>query len=234
MTNTNSLKRTLTDKISVEIVPADSQLAMDGQVWAINWFNYQARWLYNLYTLLAARFVVKVGGRLIFKGHHRQTLFGSEELARKTLLIVTYPQINNFLDMLTIKAFQLASLLRVRAVKDFVFGFIRSLGPNQAVSTNRNLTYIVCLYQGKLTAEDLSQLTQSHGIKVFFHGEKLARLKRIEQGKEAVMAPFFMDGLIVLEAENDEATVKFTAEDGFLQQNILQKLIFAAKFTGVK
>ncbi len=38
-----------------------------------------------------------------------------------------YPKINDFLNMLMIKAFQIVSLLRVKAVKDFVFGFTKRM-----------------------------------------------------------------------------------------------------------
>ena len=233
----NQLKRELTKTIAVEIIPVGSGDIKTDRIWAINWFNYKKKWLYGLYNRLAASHVIKVEGQLLFKGHNQQTLFGDTELSRETLLIVTYPKIDNFLDMLTIKAFQLKSLLRVKAVKDFVFGFTKRADKNEAAlmpKYNGSDSYLVYHYQGNANQEKLYELARDQNVKVFFHGEKMAQLKRIEEGKDDVLAPFFMDGIFVFEGDNDEAVANFGASEGFLQHNMLNKAGFAAIFTRIK
>ena len=231
------LKRDLTKTISVEIIPVGQGDINTDRIWAINWFNYRNKWLYTLYNRLAAPHVIKVGGQLLFKGHNQQTLFGDEALSRQTLLIVTYPGIDNFLEMLTVRAFQLKSLLRVKAVKDFVFGFTKRMDKNEvAIMPKYNGTdsYLVYHYQGNADQLKLFELAQDNNMKLFFHGEKMARLKRTEVGKDDVLAPFFMDGIIVFEAENEELVANFAASEAFLQHNMLNNSGFAGIFARVK
>jgi hypothetical protein len=230
----NPLKRDITKTMAVEIIPAGSGDLTTERVWAINWFNYKSKWLYSLYNRLAAPHVINVGGQLLFKGHMQRKIFGSDELGRQTLLIVTYPKIDNFLELLTIKAFQLKSLLRVKSVKDFVFGFTRRLDKNEAALPQKYTAdnpYLVYHYTDRNETESLYELARENGVKVFFHGEKMAQLKRIEEGKEDVVAPFFMDGIMLFEAENEGVIDDFTAKEGFLQINSLQNGSFAGIFT---
>ncbi len=68
MSTNNSLKRQLTKSISIEVIPVDGSKEINERVWAINWFNFKRKWLYNLYNLLASKYVVQVGGQLLFNG----------------------------------------------------------------------------------------------------------------------------------------------------------------------
>jgi uncharacterized protein (DUF1330 family) len=230
----NPLKRNLTKTISVEIIPAGRGNLATDRIWAINWFNYKIKWLYTLYNLLAAPHVIKMGGRLLFKGHLQRQLSGDKELARQTLLIVTYPKIDNFLEMLTIKAFQIKSLLRVKSVKGFVFGFTRRIDKNDTALPQKysgHNSYLVYHYIGSIESEPLYELARENRVKVFFHGEKIAQLKRIEEGKEDALAPFFMDGIMVFEAENEDAIDNFTAKEGVSQIISPQRGSFAGIFS---
>lgn len=208
-----SLKRKITDKITIDIVPVNSSVDLQQRVWAINWFNYKKKWLYTLYNRLAVRNVIKVGGQLLFKGHNRQTLFGDETLARETLLVVTYPKIDNFLDMLTIKAFQVKSLLRVKAVKNFVFGFMKRVDTNTMNISRNTGTYLVWHYQGNIDKHLLRQLLDKYHLNLFFQGEKLAQLKRSEQGKEDVIPPLIMDGIVLLKPDSPPLQYKEFIDD---------------------
>jgi uncharacterized protein (DUF1330 family) len=233
----NPLKRELTKTISVEIIPAGQGDINTDRIWAINWFNYRRKWLYSLYNRLAAPHVIRVGGQLLFKGHNQRVLFGDEELARHTLLIVTYPKINDFLEMLTIKAFQLTSLLRVKAVNDFVFGFTKRIDKYDTAlmpKYNGSDSYLVYHYQGNGDQEKLHESAHSHNVKMFFHGEKMARLKRLEEGKDDILAPFFMDGIILFEAENDQILTGFAKSSEFVQHKTLNIKSFGALFSRVK
>jgi len=180
----NPLSKKLTKTITVEIVPTTQGNIEEDRIWAINWFNYKQKWLYSLYNRLASPYVIKVGGQLLFKGHNIKSMFGSEDLARHTLLVVTYPKINNFLEMLTIKAFQLFSVLRVKAVQDFVFGFTRRVDSFASTSTPKFIgseSYLVYHYTEDIEKWELYEAAREHDAKVYFHGEKIAQLKRIEE-----------------------------------------------------
>jgi len=233
----NPLKRELTKTIDVEIIPIGRGDINTDRIWAINWFNYKKKWLYKLYNRLAAPHVIRVGGQLLFKGHNSQSLFGDEELSRQTLLIVTYPKIDDFLDMLTIKTFQLVGLLRVKAVKDFVFGFTRRVDKHETgimPKYNGNDSYLVYHYQGNTNHDELYELAGENNVKVFFHGEKMAQLKRLEEGKDDILAPFFMDEIMVFEAENDKRLADFADSSEFLQHKTLNSKSFVAIFSRVK
>jgi uncharacterized protein (DUF1330 family) len=237
MENSNALKRQLTKTISIEIIPSNGETEIKDRIWAINWFNYKNKWLYGIYNKLAAKFVIQVGGQLLFKGHNEKTIFGEVAFARHTLLIVTYPSINSFLDMLIIKAFQLLSLLRVRAVKDFVFGFTKRVDEYDDTSTpkmDENNKYLVFHYQGEVSESSIVQLAQKHGLKTYFSGEKLAQIKRSEIGKEEVIAPFFMDGILVFETKGDASIEAFVGLNDFIELVEGNANSYAAIFTRVK
>jgi uncharacterized protein (DUF1330 family) len=229
----NALKRDLSKNISVEIIPAGQWDVSVERIWAINWFNYKNKWLYGLYNKLVASHVIEVGGQLLFKGHNQQTLFGDEKFARETLLIVAYPKIDSFLEMLTINAFQLKSLLRFKSVRDFIFGFTKRVDKNEFTPLskfNGSDSYLVYHFQGKVDQNKLYELARDNNVRVFFHGEKMAQIKRSESGKEDVLAPFFMDGIIVFETDSKEITEKFAANEGFLQHKTLNKSSYVAIF----
>jgi uncharacterized protein (DUF1330 family) len=233
----NSLTQEITKTIKVEIVSTNKEDISNERIWAINWFNYKQEWLYSLYNRLATPSVIKVGGELLFKGHNQKTIFGDEKLKRHTLLIVTYPKIKNFLEMLTIKAFQIVSLLRVKAVKDFVFGFTKRVDSFISTATpnlEESKSYLVYHYQGIEKTRELYDLASVQGGSVYFHGEKIAQVKRIEEGKDDVLAPFFMDGIILFEFNNEESVEEFGSNSWFEQQKISESHHYAAIFDRIK
>jgi len=237
MEDNNSLKRQLTKSISIEIIPVKGEVEINSRVWAINWFNYKSKWLYSLYNRLAAKFVIRMGGQLLFKGHNQKTLLGEESYARHTLLIVTYPSIGKFLDMLLIKAFQLVGLLRVKAVKDFVFGFTRRVDDYNETTTpaiDINNKYLVFHYQGTIEQSSLNSLAKNSGLKTYFSGEKIGQVKRFEKGKKPVVAPFFMDGIVVFETKSKNAIITFVESRGFTELINVNSSNYAAIFTRVK
>ena len=174
---------------------------------------------------------------MLFKGHNQKTLLGEESYARHTLLIVTYPSIGKFLDMLLIKVFQLVSLLRVKAVKDFVFGFTKRLDVFESTSTppiNNKAFYFVFHFQGNSDQLAIHNLAESQGLKVYFSGEKIGQVKRFEKGKKPVVAPFFMDGIVVFETKSKNAIITFVESRGFTELINVNSSNYAAIFTRVK
>ncbi len=237
MGDNNLLKRQLTGAISVEIVPVNGASEIKERIWVVNWFCYKTRWLYKLYNKLASKYAFRVGGQVLFKGHNQKTLLGEDTYARQTLLIVTYPNISNFLEMLTIKAFQLVSLLRVNAVKDFVFGFTKRVDRYEDTVTpimKEKSRYLVFHYQGKSDPSTIVELAKAQGLTPYFAGKKIAQIKRFEKGKEAVLAPFFMDGMMIFEVETEAVIKSFVESIDFTQLIEGNTSNYAAIFTRVK
>ena len=117
-------------KIVLEAVHDDD--ALTSPLFAINWFNTRSLWLYNIYNKIASRSLSRVGGKVLFKGRVTETLLGSPDDARQILLIVNYPSGARFLDLLSDRFFQVTSLLRMAAVRDFSFALNqRGDGPDR-------------------------------------------------------------------------------------------------------
>ena len=115
------MERQITSGTKILLDPASDTIDGTTPLFAINWFNTRVLWLYNLYNLIASRSVFKIGAKVFFKGRVSRTLLGSPERARQMLLVVNYPNGERLLDMLASRFFQVTSLLRMAAVKDFSF-----------------------------------------------------------------------------------------------------------------
>jgi len=125
------MERQITRGTKIVLEPVDVSSDLTEPLFAINWFNTRAMWLYNLYNAIAARSVFRVGASVFFKGRVTETLLGSEDASRQMLLIVDYPSGERFLDLLSNRYFQVTSLLRMAAVRDFSFVLnARADGPN--------------------------------------------------------------------------------------------------------
>ena len=119
------MRREITSTTTAILQPIGSAGRTSGPLYAINWFNTRWAWLYTLYNVLAARLLLKSGGRPVLKANHRKTIDGPASAERQVLLIVQYPSGDSFLDLLQNRMFQVVSLLRMLAVKDFSFVFHR-------------------------------------------------------------------------------------------------------------
>jgi uncharacterized protein (DUF1330 family) len=115
------MERRITAGTRVVLEGGAHEAALGHPLFAINWFNTRSLWLYDVYNAAAAGSVLKVGATVFFKGHLIETLAGNDEEARRVLLIVNYPSGERFLELLSGKLFQVVSLLRTLAVRDFSF-----------------------------------------------------------------------------------------------------------------
>jgi uncharacterized protein (DUF1330 family) len=201
-----SVNVTKNTTISIDPFHADSNL--EQPLWAINWFNLKSRRLYDFYNLLVKNHVKKVGGRLLLKGVILERWEGKEEFDREMLLIVSYPSADAFLKMISNKFFLLKSIVRIRSVKDFVFGFVdkqkkTSVIPAQVEEKSGEKDYyLVHFYQNeKGNAVLAGEMVE--GVNLFFRGCKAAELVRTEKGKSQ-QAPFFIDGILIWRSENKE------------------------------
>jgi len=198
----------INSKTSIHITGSIDQSDLDQPLYAINWFNTKSKRLYNLYGALAFPHVKKVGGEVVFKGKVREILSGDNSLKRETLLIVKYPSADGFLGLFSQKLFLLKSLLRVKAVKDFVFGFVKLAG-GTAQSTqkpekyNGDKSYLVHILKGHFK-EDHSNTDYPEGINLFFDGQKTAYVGRSSDDAEIKNGPFFIDRILIWEGENKD------------------------------
>ena len=125
----NKIERKITGSISAMI---NGQLdEIESPLFAINWFDTKIAAVYHFYNWLAAGRVFKIGGKVFFKGKNQQTISGNKTLARKFLLIVNYPSGHAFLDLASDKIFQVMSVFRILAVKQFSFVLQKRIGEPQ-------------------------------------------------------------------------------------------------------
>lgn len=182
-------------------------------LFAINWFNTRSLWLYNFYNWIASRSLFNVGGRVLFKGRVVETLLGSQEDSREVLLIVNYPSGERFLDLLASRFFQVTSLLRMAAVRDFSFVLNqRADGPallehrNQAFDTSS--AWAVHLYSSDRDVHEEIQLlrTSTTNSGVTLHFASLPAAIVCSEDKDENRSPFdhVTDRVVILEAENQD------------------------------
>ncbi len=206
----NLLEQKISSNNKIVIEPINPNFNANSAVCAINWFDLKIAWLYKLYTLLASKIVKNVSGQLYFKGNLHSKIEGSELEQRENLLIVCYATPMQFLKLVKIKLFQLISVLRIAAVKQFCFGFSENLIDKSQVNNDfkKQQLYLVHHFQGKPSwlKENLPALENiafQYQSEVFFCGLTSARLAREKSGKIHA-ADFFMDGMIIFSSDNHE------------------------------
>ena len=221
MQNTSQIDLNINKSTSISIIASQAEIDLNTAVWAVNWFDTKRKWLYNLYTSIASGFVVKAGGSLWFKGELEQTLAGNEKDARKILLIVKYPTANHFLDLVKMKLFQMVSILRILAVKRFVFGFTQRI-EIEGLIKNRQPKGALCLVHHfrndtgiNEQVESISHLASDMGIHLNYAGLKAATLKRSHSTEGGYDIPFIMDGIFVFEGENKEQLMAFYQSEAY-------------------
>ncbi len=215
MQNTSQIDLNINKSTSISIIASQAEIDLNTAVWAVNWFDTKRKWLYHLYTSIASGFVIKVGGKLWFKGQFEQTLSGHEKDARSILLIVQYPTANHFLDLVKMKRFQMVSILRILAVKRFVFGFTQPI-KMEGLIKNRQSKGAPCLvhhFRNNSVVDEqiktISRLAGDTGIYLNYAGIKAATLKRSHSTEGGYAIPFIMDGILVFEGENREQLMAF-------------------------
>lgn len=204
---------------SVVITAANGESELDQPLYAINWFDYKSSFLYKLYSILVLSDVRAVGGKPIIKGEVLEKWEGEDNLDRKVLLVVKYPSADQFLKMVGKKTFQLKSLIRMKAVKRFVFGFTKKAAHSRAASKpGLNDHYLVHLFQGTKgqagSAATVEQLTET-GASIYFYGTKTASLGRKRSDRDVEQQPFLLDGVLILHARSLDALHKVRDHQAF-------------------
>ena len=215
----------INSKISISISAIDDSVDLDQQLYAINWFNLKRSWLYELYSKLAYPHVIKVGGSPLFKGKLIEKLEGENSYDREVLLIVGYLNADSFLKMVSNKWFQIKSFLRLKAVREFNFGFARRIDnkqqPEASTPYRGNKVYLIHVMQDMtddkpLFNNDLLELKTKEGT-LFFSGKKAAVIGQTRKGGKLKNNPFFVERLLVWEGEDAKQLKQFVKSPEYLQ-----------------
>jgi hypothetical protein len=178
-----------------------------------------------LYGLIASRFVRKVRGKLYFKGNLIRQLEGAEARSRENLLIVCYPGARSFLNLVDFKIFQMVSVLRLAAVKQFIFGYTENIVEASAstgaadMRFNKQQTYLVHHFKGDAgwlrdNRSELFSAAQHHKVPVYFCGLTTAHVAR-EQSGQRKSGEFFMDGIMLFAADSEADIENFINEETY-------------------
>ena len=215
-----------TEKVIIKPIK-DDPVVLFGEattVFAINWFNLKSSFFYNLYSLLATKYVIKASGKLIFKGTLIQQLNGSSTHCRKNLLIVSYQSPKHFLKLVSFKFFQLVSVFRVLSVKQFCFAFSKNIYPISNIEKKtftKQQIYLVHHFKGdkswlKNNFEQLANTAIELHVKPFFCGIAYANLVREKVGVQQ-SAKFPMDGMMLFAADSCVLLEQFAESEQFVQ-----------------
>jgi len=186
----------------------DTQALSEAEpIYAINWFNTKAQWMYDFYNFLAVKAVRKVGGAPFFKGKYISTIHGEADMRRDILLVARYPAITQFSVMLADGYFLAVSAIRMLAVKDFTFGLTKrsDAGPDLSpalAGDSPSFSYAVHHFKAPNGFDaKLGQIISESSVELFYAGTIKARIAtgKTEEGCSAI--PCLMDGLIVLKSE---------------------------------
>ena len=212
----------------------DASLRFDQPAYAVNWFNTRSRWLYELYNFLAAGSVKAIGGAPFFKGRLIKRLHGVDNDSRSLILVVRYPALEQFKVMLENKYFQLLSSLRLLAVKDFTFGFMKRRAwdtPLEPVSktVDRDEVYLVHHFRGDPSiADDLIACGRDLEIETVFAGTIGAIVSTGSSKSDLATTPCLMDAIVIFRGPN-EASTEALSQSGGYQSAILKS---ASSFVG--
>ena len=210
-------KETIINKsITISVRAERLNLKDEHPLFAINWLNTRYGWLYNLYGLLAATRVFALGAKIFIKARVQEFIEGDRSQERSTLMIVNYPSVGTFLTLVSQKYFQVISLIRNRAVKDFNFGFVRRLdGPEllryKMPRFEKGTFYLLHHFKSKgeirSFVKELEKQIPST-VQLHFAGEKTGRLVLTVNNKRKMM-PFMMDGLVIWESGSRDQILEF-------------------------
>ena len=213
MDNEIGVARDITGSIRAEIVgnPVD----INGPLYAINWFDTRLAFIYHFYNLLAAQRVFRVGAKVMFKGKCQQTIGGDSEMARQFLLIVSYPSGNRFMDLLADRIFQLMSVFRIMAVKQFSFVFHKRTEihqtPAAGLSFDASDCYAVLHLDKPASGSNDDRLSVLDGIatsyqaEIFFAGSLAGQVVLVNKSGKQDPMPFITDCTVLLKTGNNQS-----------------------------
>jgi len=216
MKNEVGVSRDITGSIRAEIVGNPDDI--NGPLFAINWFDTKLAFVYHFYNLLAAARVFRVGAKVMFKGKCQQTISGDPEMARQFLLIVNYPSGTKFMDLLADKIFQLTSVFRIMAVKQFSFVFHKRREihqtPEPGQSFERGDCYAV-LHLSKqpdggndARISELDGIATTYGAEIFFAGSMTGQVVLVNKSGTRDPMEFITGGTVLFKTIDQKTMAK--------------------------
>ncbi len=184
---------------------------LDEELYAVNWFDLKRPKLYDLYSQLVYPHVKAVGGKIHFKGVVTEKIKGPDENDRQMLLIVNYPNATQFLSMLNNRMFILKSVLRIKSVDYFTFGFTKRMGSGPQsldfpVPYEGNSCYLLHHFQTKNSPSkslyEMEEIMSDCQLTVHYMGFKAALVGRASDEQQLRTQPFLMDGISILQGKD--------------------------------
>ena len=128
MSQNSEIRASVTKSTDILIRGINADINLKEPFYAINWFSTKREWLYHFYNFLAARSVIKIGGKAFFKAGVGETIIDdSGNGKRELLLIVRYPGGLQFKSLMESTYFKMVSILRILSVRKFTFGFTHKI-----------------------------------------------------------------------------------------------------------
>ena len=201
---------------STKIIIKSQSGQLDEKIIAVNWFDTRIGWLYNIYNLLAARSVFKVGGQPLFKGKIIEDITGRKG-RRDLLLIVRYPNAVAFKTLVESTYFKVVSLLRINAVKRFTFSFTQPyLKPKFKI---KRAHYLIHHFTSDTDmAKPLeSILKEEQNIEIIYSGSSFAYLfQKNEKGEKQV--PAIVDNIAIYSSDERSLLVDYINSENYKNQ----------------
>ena len=211
----NKLTAKLPGDLQAYIFRDENALSTDEPIYAINWFDTKTQWVYDFYNFLAVKAVKKIGGGPFFKGKRLKTLYGEENGQRDVLLVVRYPALENFRTMLENKYFQLVSVLRMAAVKDFTFGISKRSDDGtdfrpMEKAENKTASYAVHHFSGSdnISAE-LRDLALNTSVEIFLTSDIKAHIGTGKTSESCTLVECILKHIVILRASEDDDIIRF-------------------------
>ena len=216
MKNEVGVTRDITGSLRAEIIGNSDEI--NGPLYAINWFDTRLAFVYHFYNLLAAQRVFRIGGKVFFKGKCQQTIGGDSEMARQFLLIVNYPSGTRFMDLLADRIFQLVSVFRAMAVKQFSFVFHKRKEIHETPAAGQPFDAGDCyavLHLSKQAAAsnddriaELDGIATTHQVEIFFAGSMTGQVVLVKKSGTRDAMPFITEDTVLFKTSDKQTMAK--------------------------
>lgn len=215
-----TITRNINDTITCNITSVIPENDLTTTVYAINWFDTKVTWMYHLYNILAKKSLKKIEGKLFFKGKVIKTIEGTLDNTRELLLIVEYPSPEKFLDLLSIKYFQLVSVLRILAVSRFSFGFTSCVEKNQHLKNGKRYYYVhhFKTTDGQRYIIEMNTILRERKIGIIYSGVISSLLSSQKKEEKSDHIACLMDGIILIKTKSHDDLVELLEDTKFLSQ----------------
>lgn len=207
MNNLPEIRGKVTNTIDVLIRANAEGVNLNTSFFAINWFSTKLEWMYHFYNFLATRSVLKVGGKPFFKAKVSETIIDTSNSRRDMLLIVRYPNGQNFKSLMQSTYFKMVSVFRILAVSDFTFGFTQKLAADDTSKKSDGLHYALHHFRSDNNTKEILQQIQQllpASISTKYKGQMIANLYSHKKNNDPEQIPNLMDAIVVFQSQSEQ------------------------------